>query len=174
MILKNLELRKVCEVCKSEFVGETSKRACSKKCYNKLWREENLEHVKEYKREQYHNSNPEDKAYLDRKSTLWVYRLSVEKYNSMLTSQSGQCAICGSKADPTGYSLHVDHDHTCCDTRGRQRTCGQCNRGLLCGVCNRKLGFLEKFLLEADVCAAKVGTWLYRALSYTEKYKVKI
>lgn len=172
--MKNLELEKVCEVCDSKFIGKSDKRTCSKKCYNVLWRKENIEHVKEYKREQYHNSNPEDKAYLDRKSTLWVYRMSVEHYNELLEMQNGQCAICGAKSDATGYALHVDHDHLCCDTRGRQRSCGKCNRGLLCGVCNRKLGFLEKFLLETETLVAKAGTWLYKALAYTEKYKAKI
>jgi Recombination endonuclease VII len=174
VILKNLELKKVCEVCSLEFVGKADKRACSKKCYNKLWNSENVEHVKNYKKEYYHNGNPEYKAYADKKTSLWMYLMSVEQFDKLLNEQNGHCALCDNKNDLNGYRLHVDHDHSCCDTRGRQRTCGKCNRGLLCGICNRKLGFLEKFLLEFKIAEAKENTWLYRALAYIEKYKVKI
>lgn len=46
-----------------------------------------------------------------------------------------ECAVCGSTE-----SLHIDHDHTCCDT---DYTCGKCFRGVLCKQCNLALGNVE-------------------------------
>jgi hypothetical protein len=166
---------RVCKVCSSEF--EPKKEAqtcCSKKCYAKTWREENLEHLRNYKKEYYHNGNTTYKEYCDRKSTLWMYKMSIEQYDSLLESQSGHCALCENKSNENGYRLHVDHDHCCCDTRGREAACGKCNRGLLCGICNRKLGFLEKFLLQIKRVEAEEGTWVHSALLYIDRYKVKI
>lgn len=53
---------------------------------------------------------------------------------------AGGCQICGSRV-----KLHIDHDHSCCDTRktGRKDYCGQCVRGCLCSDCNLGLGFLK-------------------------------
>ncbi len=175
MILKNLELAKKCEICNSEFEPKKEGQACcSKKCYTKKWRAENSEHIKNYKNEYYHNGNTEYKEYCDRKSSLWMYSMSVKEYADLLEKQKGHCALCENKQDPNGYRLHVDHDHKCCDTRGRQKTCGKCNRGLLCGVCNRKLGFLEKFMTEVKVVQAQKETWLSKALIYISQYEVKI
>lgn len=172
--MKNLELKKICEVCGREFIGEASKRACSKKCYMKIWRQENLEHRNDYKREHYHTQDLVLKSKQDKKSSLWMYRMSVEQFDKLLSEQEGHCALCDSTCNNNGYRLHVDHDHNCCDTRGRQRTCGKCNRGLLCGICNRYLGFLEKFLPNFESVKPKEGTWEYKSLAYIEKYKVKI
>jgi hypothetical protein len=53
------------------------------------------------------------------------YGVGLEKYDNLLHTQSGRCAICNdTMSDP-----HVDH----CHTIGRIR-------GLLCGNCNRMLG----------------------------------
>lgn len=175
VLLKNHELTNRCEVCNLEFEPKKSgQTCCSKKCYSKKWRVENLEHRKEYKKEYYHNGNPEYKEYCDMKSSLWLYRMSVAQYKDLLQKQEGHCALCDNKHDTNGYRLHVDHDHKCCDTRERQATCGTCNRGLLCGVCNRKLGFLEKFLQEFDLVKAKQGSWVFKALQYIYRYEVKM
>lgn len=65
------------------------------------------------------------------------FGISLEDYKKMLSSQNGECAICGTKENNTGgarkdWNFAVDHDH---DT-GKIR-------GLLCNNCNRGLGLLK-------------------------------
>jgi Recombination endonuclease VII len=78
------------------------------------------------------------KAYGDRQRA-WNYSLTPEQYDQMVLDQLGICANprC---ARPLS---HVDHDHACCPTgRNKQRTCGECVRGLLCRECNIALGII--------------------------------
>lgn len=62
------------------------------------------------------------------------YNLSMKQLNEISTQQD--CPICLRK----DVSLHVDHDHTCCDTPG---SCGKCVRGFICAPCNVALGMLQ-------------------------------
>lgn len=62
------------------------------------------------------------------------YGVTREQYEAAVAAG---CEICGRKDKP----LHVDHDQSCCPTRGRTNvTCGKCVRGFICGPCNRGLG----------------------------------
>lgn len=70
---------------------------------------------------------------------LKSYRMTLEAYEALLDSQGGGCRICSTRPSAP-YSLHVDHDHSCCS--GRSTSCGQCVRGLLCSSCNTALGLL--------------------------------
>src|SRR5262252_2813555 len=66
------------------------------------------------------------------------YGLSRERYERMLKSQCGACAICGIK--PKGRRLAVDEDHET-----------ESIRGLLCLLCNLMLGYADdsvEILLE--------------------------
>lgn len=57
------------------------------------------------------------------------YGITVDQYNSMLSSQNGGCAICGSKqGDRSGRRLCVDHDHT--TGKVRALLCMGCNAGI--------------------------------------------
>jgi hypothetical protein len=69
---------------------------------------------------------------------LTTYGLTLEQYNERAAAQGGLCAIC--QRPPSGRHplLVVDHDHSCCPSKNK--TCGQCVRGLLCDGCNRMLG----------------------------------
>ncbi len=91
----------------------------------------------------------------ERARRLWrLYRLSLDDYAARLEQQGGACGVCGrTEATSTGnVSFAVDHDHRCCQERGR--SCGRCVRGLLDGGCNGLLGFYELCLkpaMEADL-----------------------
>ena len=55
------------------------------------------------------------------------YGIDPIRYEEILESQSGKCAICGST-----NNLHMDHDHESNELRG-----------VLCGSCNRAIGLLQ-------------------------------
>lgn len=78
-----------------------------------------------------------------------TYGLSLEKYEALLASQDGKCAIC--RENPRkgrGNGLYVDHDHS----TGRVR-------GILCHDCNLALGALRDRidLFEAAVAYLRLG-----------------
>lgn len=74
-----------------------------------------------------------------RRASLWkFYRLTLERFNEILDSQGGGCAICR-RVQVRGW--HVDHDHACCP---EGRTCGLCVRGILCSNCNTGIGMLQE------------------------------
>ena len=86
-------------------------------------------YMKDYMRKR-RESNPK----LYRENMLrTTYNISLEQYESMLSEQNGQCAICGTTEPGQSKWFEVDHDHACCDKKG---SCGACVRGLLCTGCN--------------------------------------
>jgi hypothetical protein len=62
---------------------------------------------------------------------FYRYGLTSERYNSLLDSQNGVCAICGVPPE-IGKYLHIDHSHYT-----------NAIRGLLCGKCNRGIGLFD-------------------------------
>ena len=75
-----------------------------------------------------------------RRQRLWTwYRITPERFEEMLTSQGGRCAIqaCGATEPGGKGQWHIDHDHACC---AGEKSCGECVRGLLCSRCNPMLG----------------------------------
>ena len=67
------------------------------------------------------------------------FGITEDEFNFLYEKQNGECAICNVK--PTGYKIHVDHDHVT----------GQV-RGLLCVKCNLALGLFmdeKKLLMKA-------------------------
>lgn len=85
-------------------------------------------------RNKYRDSDPErNRAYMRQ----WRFGVTQEQYDAMLDAQGGACLLCRT-TEPRGKGVfHVDHDHSCCPG---QKTCGNCNRGLLCAACNTALG----------------------------------
>jgi hypothetical protein len=71
----------------------------------------------------------------------YKYLITLEEFNKR--SANG-CQICGDKPEAT---LHVDHDHNCCNG---QTTCGKCVRGILCNKCNKAVEKYETGIMRAD------------------------
>ena len=68
---------------------------------------------------------------------LRPYGMTLDQYDALHAAQSGRCAICAG-VNANGNWLAVDHDHSCCPTKGT--SCGRCIRALLCGNCNLMIG----------------------------------
>lgn len=86
------------------------------------------------------------------------FGVTYEWFQKKLAEQGGACAICGG-LNADGRRLSVDHDHACC---GKQKTCGQCVRGILCARCNYALERIES-----------ATDWHERALAYLKFYKTQ-
>lgn len=93
----------------------------------------------EYERERRSTNAKKDPGYT-RMINLRRYGLTPKRFDEMLAAQDGRCAICRTDA-PGGQGWHVDHDHSCCNTR--KRSCGKCTRGILCSRCNIAIGNLR-------------------------------
>ena len=124
--------------CSSRKDGlQTSCRECSNE-NSKIWfvncpsRKERNEKTKQWQKD-----NPEKVSDLYRSWLIKTrYGLTQEQYDTVLKSQNGLCAICGTD-DPGSNRKNwcVDHDHK----TGRIR-------GLLCNNCNRGIGLLKEDL----------------------------
>jgi hypothetical protein len=66
------------------------------------------------------------------RNLLRLYNLTRSDFNSLLDSQGGGCACCGTKIPGGKGAFHVDHNHET----------GQV-RGLLCHRCNTAIGQFE-------------------------------
>jgi len=91
-----------------------------------------------------------DGAYYDNKGKLVQkkeevlkarYKIDILEYNKKLVNG---CEICGDKPE---RSLHIDHDHNCCNGR---ESCGVCVRGIVCNGCNKAVDKYEKGLMRSD------------------------
>lgn len=77
-------------------------------------------------------TNPDKRKEIKKRHTAKKYGLSIEEFDSLLHSQGGVCAVCGSTDEKYSRSLAVDH----CHKTGKVR-------GLLCTRCNQLLGSAE-------------------------------
>ncbi len=76
-----------------------------------------------------------------RKYRIASYGLTQEQFDRLLAAQQHACGTCDEPFEE-GQLIHVDHGHACC--RGKNRSCGECIRGLLCHTCNIALGHIER------------------------------
>ena len=67
------------------------------------------------------------------------YGLTLKEFKER--SKNG-CEICHQQPE---YTLHVDHDHSCCSG---YKTCGVCVRGIICPSCNKAVADYEKGTLS--------------------------
>ncbi len=78
------------------------------------------------KNSKYRNSPSQTEDYRRNSHLMRKYDISLERYEQMLESQCGSCAICG--GDNEGRNLAVDHDHV--TGAIRSLLCTQCNAGI--------------------------------------------
>lgn len=79
----------------------------------------------------------------NRKAICKKHGMTAERYQELLDSQGGVCAVCSNPETGRNGNLSIDHDHKCCPGR---YSCGKCVRGLLCEQCNRGIGCLSEDL----------------------------
>lgn len=109
----------------------------------------------DYERERKSTRARQDPVYT-RTLNLRRYGLTIADVEAMLEAQDGRCAIC--RADsPNGPGWHVDHDHSCCNTR--KRSCGKCTRGLLCSRCNIAIGNMRDDPVIAQAALDYIVAW---------------
>ena len=99
----------------------------------------------EYNRE-YRKINPGVEKFVRIK---YLYNLSKEQYELLLSSQDNKCAICSTDKPDNNGSFNVDHDHA----TGKVR-------GILCAQCNFMLGHAKDNI-----------KLLQNAIAYLERHK---
>ena len=101
----------------------------------------NMANRREYNRLHGHRQSPESRRKSNRKYRISSYGLTHEQFDRLLAAQQHTCGMCHEVFEE-GRLIHVDHDHACC--REKNRSCGECIRGLLCHTCNIALGHIER------------------------------
>lgn len=116
---------------------------------------------------QWAEQNPEKRREVSERSRLKKYGLTVDQYQSLVSSQDGVCAVC--KEPLTGVA-HIDHDHA----TGRIR-------GVLCRNCNVGLGHFkdDSNLLRAAAHYVEISQTPYIVPKYesnccTDDARVKV
>jgi hypothetical protein len=102
-------------------------KACRRPA-EKVWRQDNAEHVTAYQKEYYRATAREQTiAKFVRKTKI---PFTLEQYEALHAAQNGVCQICQKPQE--GKSLAIDHCYTTHKVRG-----------LLCETCNRGIGCLQ-------------------------------
>ena len=101
----------------------------------------NMANRREYNRLRGHRQSPESRKKSNRKYRIASYGLTQEQFDRLLDAQQHTCGMCHEPFED-GQLVHVDHDHACCQRKNR--SCGECVRGLLCHTCNIALGYFER------------------------------
>ncbi len=63
----------------------------------------------------------------------WLYGITAEEFNALISKQDGRCAVCQRERPSKGRDFCVDHDHET-----------GIIRGILCIQCNAALGLLSE------------------------------
>ena len=102
------------------------------------------------------SATPEFKRQRRVNQLKYLYRLSWEDYQEMLSKQNNRCAICPKMFNEDIVPV-VDHDHSCC---AGNKSCGNCVRQLLCRSCNHLIG----------QCSEDIDT-LVSAIAYLRRHQ---
>lgn len=137
---------KICSKCKidkpfSEYFKDNRRKIgirckCKTCCQQETidWRVKNRSEYNNYAAA-WRAKNPDKQHATDIKRH---YKLSIDRYNEVLTEQSCKCKICGKQHDSSLKRGRLQVDH--CHDSGRVR-------GLLCGACNSGLGYFHHDVL---------------------------
>lgn len=131
---------RMCNDCGVTPIHNRNQSGCCGRCYNrnrprnKKGSDEHKAHLAEM-RNRYAKNIDKERA----RARTYRFSLTEEQINLMRANQNYSCALCDRHEDEVG-TLHIDHDHSCCNTSKNERTCGLCVRGLLCRSCNHGLG----------------------------------
>lgn len=75
----------------------------------------------------------------------WRYGLDAPTFLQMWLPENRACSNPNCNATT---NLHIDHDHSCCETGWHEKktkvSCGKCVRGWLCRSCNTSLGLMQE------------------------------
>ena len=122
---------KACEVlyARARYKADPAKAAAIRRKWSQKNRGKDAAYTRTWSK-----ANPEKLQAIKRALTLRAYGLAPQDYASMLLSQRGACAICGTHepGGSKGKRFAVDH----CHATGKVR-------GLLCSPCNTGLGQLK-------------------------------
>lgn len=130
------------EVKKQYFKDYYQKRKEKLDAYKKDWLKKNPDKPTEYSKK-YNDKTKEKRQKWQRE---YLYDLTHEQFEAMLTEQDNKCALCSRSFDEA--KIFVDHCHSVGNVRG-----------LLCPACNTALGLIKDDL-----------SWLEKAKKYlTEK-----
>jgi len=113
-----------------------------------------------YKRLHEHRQSAEARKKSNRKYRIASYGLTQEQFNRLLSVQQNTCGMCHEPFEEEQL-IHVGHDHACC--RVKNRSCGECVRGLLCHTCNIALGSIERRYAMARAYLDSPPVWLLNA-----------
>lgn len=109
-------------------------RPCTR-AYHKEWRDANLEHVRAAGRRSNHRQ-----------------RHGIDGWETGV----GTCDSCGVLSE-----LSIDHDHSHC---GPERSCAECQRGLLCRGCNVAIGWAGDSPERLRAAATYLERWASRGV----------
>lgn len=84
-------------------------------------------------------SNEEQLMYKKRLRIERKYNMSQDELEDRIKHQRNSCSICNLIFSKDNR-MYIDHDHLCCS---KEKTCGQCTRGLLCKRCNWAIGLFD-------------------------------
>lgn len=123
---KKLQLRSQCKVCLN-----LKAKSYYKKNNEQIKIKLNSNEDRKAKHRIY-DSKDENKKRARINSLKYLYGITLEEYNIILTDQNNLCKICNRHRSEFKKSLFVDH----CHITGKIR-------GLLCGACNMAIGLLK-------------------------------
>jgi Recombination endonuclease VII len=119
-----------------------------------------MERQRQYSRAHPYRESPESRKKSNRKYRISSYGLTQELFDQLLDAQQNACGMCH-EPFMNEQLIRVDHDHDCC--REKNRSCGDCVRGLLCHTCNIALGHIERRYAMARAYLDSPPVWLLAA-----------